>query len=954
MDLGAIIFRFQTQGGQVFRREVGDADSAVKKLGSSSEKGSKQVDGLGKETDGLGKDAAKAKAPLTDAASGSKKLGDESERARPKVKGFRAEITDMSSDAQQASTLVGGALVGVGAATAVMVGLSVAKFAEFDEGMSRVGAATMASEAQLHKLGDAAVEAGAKSVFNAREAADAQTELAKAGVGVNDILGGALNGSLALAAAGELEVARAAEIAATTLTVFKLRGDQAGHVADLLAAGAGKAQGSVDDLALALNYIGPTFARLNIPIEDTVGVLGLLAEQGILGEKAGTGLRATMQALIAPTQASAKAMAEHGIEVYDAQGRFIGLEATVGVLHDRLGGLDEQTRNAALGTIFGAEAANVAGTLYQAGAEGVAKWTDNVNDQGYAAEQAARMTDNLNGDLEQLGGAFDSALIKTGGNANGILRDMVQLLTGLVDWYGSLPPEIQSWTLALGVGTAAVTLATGAFLLLIPKIAEYRTALQTLNTEMPRTAAVAKGVTAALGPLAVALTVGLTFVAAYGQQQAETRARVQALTDTLDAQTGAYTENTVEAIKKRIEDSNGYEAAKRAGVSQKELTDAILEGGDAAAEVEEKIRDYHAGMGIGQVSAEGAEVGNLINTLKDLQPELDAAKQSHENLAAAGDGTAESVAGVTSEVGSMEAQIADATSALQEMIDALNEANGVGQDAVSSNIAFQDSLAKVDEYIQKAREGAEGYTLSLDQNTQEGRDNMGMLVDLAAKSQNAAEKQFALDGNTDNYRRTLEAGRDALLKRARDLGLNADQAAALADQIYRIPDKKEMEVIANTAAAAREVGNFITLMSGKKIRIAVETTAAAPGSWTGGITKKDGGIVDFYANGGVRENHVAQIAAAGTMRVWAEPETGGEAYIPLAPSKRARSEAILEDVAERFGGRYLRGSTRGFADGGITTATGGRPIEIKVYGAPGMNEETLADRVASKFERALR
>src|SRR5690606_34485702 len=57
--------------------------------------------------------------------------------------------------------------------------------------------------------------------------------------------------------------------------------------------------------------------------------------------------------------------------------------------------------------------------------------------------------------------------------------------------------------------------------------------------------------------------------------------------------------------------------------------------------------------------------------------------------------------------------------------------------------------------------------------------------------------------------------------------------------------------------------------------------------------------VRAFANGS--ENHVAQIAPAGAWRLWAEPETGGEAYIPLSQSKRARSEAILADVANRFG-----------------------------------------------------
>lgn len=60
------------------------------------------------------------------------------------------------------------------------------------------------------------------------------------------------------------------------------------------------------------------------------------------------------------------------------------------------------------------------------------------------------------------------------------------------------------------------------------------------------------------------------------------------------------------------------------------------------------------------------------------------------------------------------------------------------------------------------------------------------------------------------------------------------------------------------------------------------------------------------------EDHRAQIARGGAMRLWAEPETGGEAYIPLASSKRGRSTAILSAVASKFGYGLQK-----YADGGI-------------------------------------
>jgi hypothetical protein len=107
-------------------------------------------------------------------------------------------------------------------------------------------------------------------------------------------------------------------------------------------------------------------------------------------------------------------------------------------------------------------------------------------------------------------------------------------------------------------------------------------------------------------------------------------------------------------------------------------------------------------------------------------------------------------------------------------------------------------------------------------------------------------------------------------------------------------------------------------------------------------THADGSIVR-YAEGGIRavgnrirafangaEKHVAQIAKAGEWRVWAEDETGGEAYLPLAKSKRKRSKAILESVAEMFGGMVVypgQGALKSFANGALSVA---RPAPTRV------------------------
>ena len=172
---------------------------------------------------------------------------------------------------------------------------------DFDEAMSAVEAATHESAANMQLLKDAALEAGARTVYSATEAAAAIEELAKAGMSTEDIINGGLNGALDLAASDGIAVADAAATAAAAMTQFGLSGQDAAHIADLLAAGAGKALGSVGDLSQALNQSGLVAAQMGLSLDDTVGALSALAEAGLIGSDAGTSFRQMLLRLANPT-----------------------------------------------------------------------------------------------------------------------------------------------------------------------------------------------------------------------------------------------------------------------------------------------------------------------------------------------------------------------------------------------------------------------------------------------------------------------------------------------------------------------------------------------------------------------------------------------------------------------------------------------------------------------------
>src|SRR5690606_19400144 len=172
--------------------------------------------------------------------------------------------------------------------------------------------------------------------------------------------------------------------------------------------------------------------------------------------------------------------------LYDAQGNFLGLENAAGELSKAYSGMTGQARDASLGIIFGNQQITAATALYRGGADGVAQWTDAVNDSWYASDTAAMRLDNLKGDLEALSGAFDTAMISMGEGADGPLRGFVQQLTGMVDAFNGLPDWAQQSTLGIGALTAAVALGSGAFLLAVPKVAAYNAAIATMGTGAQR------------------------------------------------------------------------------------------------------------------------------------------------------------------------------------------------------------------------------------------------------------------------------------------------------------------------------------------------------------------------------------------------------------------------------------------------------------------------------------
>jgi TP901 family phage tail tape measure protein len=939
-----------------------------------------------------------------------------------------------------------------GAVVALGLGVAVARFAEFDAAMSGAAAASSATGSELNSLRDAAIKAGADTQYSATEAANAITELSKAGVSTADILKGGLSGALNLAAAGQLDVADAAEIAATAMTQFKLGGDQVNHVADLLAAGANKAQGSVGDLGMALKQSGLVAAQTGLSVEETTAGLTAFASAGLIGSDAGTSFKSMLQRLTPQSKEAATLMDELGISAYDAQGNFIGLEKFAGNLRGALQDLTPEQRNSALATIFGSDAVRAASVIYDQGATGIAKWTSEVDKQGYAAKQAATLTDNLKGDIERLGGSFDTALIQAGSGANDTLRTLVKTAETLVNVIGTIPGPVLSGAAAFGalvllgpkVGNLARTVTgplTGAMTRFREEMALHRAlatqvsgGYQRLGDETVKATAkvsrsavamsaarstigglkgAASGVVGLLGgPWGIALTAATAGITYWAQSQADARAAADALSSTIDEQTGQFTKASKESVVSALMGDLSPEEVRLVqslGINFNNLADAALKGGPAFSSQRDKIAalsdEHYRADGI--LSSEGRALEGLLRSYARSGDAADSARIKQEVLTKAANdaavaqsdmaGSASAAERGLSDVGTSAGSAADglngATAPASGMKDLLAEMGAKSEEAKQGIDDFRTALDLLAGGELAARAAHRDYADSLDAVSQAAKDAATAKKEHGAKSQEAAKadrdwaaaiessSQKALDeigvlqsngAEVGTLRTKYNEARAALLKQLEARGLHGKALQTEADKILGtkgafekllaeyaknpgnvdttfgtpglpqsksnvqgywsvvngVPTFHQTTFSAVTSTAASRIAdlkaelasiprNVTTIMTVRRIQNDIKLEQ-------NGVASAGGNIVRAYAGGGIDapNAHVAEIATSG-VRMWAEPETKGEAYIPLANDwRRPRAKNIAAETVKRLGGNVSWNAAGGIYAGSPARGSG--------------------------------
>lgn len=805
--------------------------------------------------------------------------------------------------------------VGIGAvAIAAAAGLAIKGFADFDAQMSRVGAASNATAADMEKLRTAALQAGKDTKFSATQAAEAEEALVKAGVSVIDVVEGGLKGAMDLAAAGNLELADAADIAANAMNTFNLQGKDVPRIADALAAGAGKAVGDVQDLGLALKQSGLVASQVGLSMTDTVGTLSAFADNALLGSDAGTSFKTMLQRLNPQSDAAADTMERLGLDFFDARGEFIGITEVAGQLQRGMKDLSAEQRLAAMTTIFGSDAIRAANVLYAEGAEGIARYIAGVEDQGYASRVAAKATDNLKGDLERLGGALETALIGSGGAGSKVLRELAQAATAAVDAFDSLPGPVKEGLVVLGLLTGVIGLTAAAFLTVVPRIAETRAALAALNITAAGVRTRMVGFLGVLGgPWGLALTAATFAVTAWMAKQAEARERVRELTATLDEQTGAITTNTRATVVSRLESQGLLKDATKLGLSLSDVTDAALGNAAALARLDAVNKQNVATInatGIGaQATAENYHHlrEELIGQGKEVAKAVEQRKREAEAIggaAAAADQAAASASANSDELGRMQTAAAAAAQAEEDLKSALDSTNNAFLRGRDAQAAYEQSLDDVADALR-----ANGRTT--DVHTEKGRANRKALDDQAKAALGYLQSILDQQGPGAAFDKTLASTRAALIRSAEKFGMSRKAAREYADQILATPKAVATSIkVTGAAAAQAAISRTITLLRNLDGTVAEAriVTRTSTGSVRTSIARAGGGIVPRHLGSGVRDDVPALL-------------TAGEYVVNRAATQRHRP--LLEAINA---GTPVRGyATGGFVAPRVTWTAPAQP-----------------------------
>lgn len=408
-----------------------------------------------------------------------------------------------------------GLTLGVTAPLVAFGTLSVGASVNFDKAMNRVQAKLGETVDGVSVLRDQARKLGADTEFSATQAGEGMAFLAQAGFDTQETFK-AIPSILTLAAAAELDLATAADLATNVLTGFGKSVDELPQVVDNLASATVRGNTNLVQLADGLKFAGPTAKALGQDFVPTIALLDKLADAGFQGELGGNALKRGMLSLIKPSRSAKDAFRKLKIasaDIFTEEGQLRKFDEILALLEKR------GVKGIQIFDIFGARAGPGMAALLGIGTEEIKRLAAAIDgDLNRATEIQNIQMQGTIGQLARLRSKFEALLITIG--ESGLIDAfsfLIDKLSSLIDWMKDADPRI----LRLGLVFAGVAAAVGPLLIVLGTLASGLGGIVTvggvlmpilislstwiLATAIPAIGAFALAIATALGPVGLIL-----------------------------------------------------------------------------------------------------------------------------------------------------------------------------------------------------------------------------------------------------------------------------------------------------------------------------------------------------------------------------------------------------------------------------------------------------------------
>lgn len=398
---------------------------------------------------------------------------------------FRSALSATAREGDRSFSLLDNAIQGVafsltnqltGAVTQALGSVRglVGGFLELD-GELRLAAAAAGEQGGYERLGKIVDKVGIDAAGTSKQVAELATSLIRAGFSVGEVEG-ALAGVVRGAEATGTGFESFGNIVGNTLRGFGLEVDQTARVVDILTNTANSSNASIEGLGYTFEYTAPIAKALGVSLEDVAAASGLMANAGIQGSVAGTGLRTALQklqqaaggaspevmGLMRGQERLTSVMRRLGAELVDAKGKLLPLDQVFIRLKTSLEKLNQADQVQLANVLFGDEAGSKMLAITNQSSAAITKMFGDIKNSAGATDTARDAMVGMGLELQQLQGTMDSLGTTIGSVMAAGLRPLVGLANAAAGAISGLPTPVKVTGAALiGLGVAATAASVG-------------------------------------------------------------------------------------------------------------------------------------------------------------------------------------------------------------------------------------------------------------------------------------------------------------------------------------------------------------------------------------------------------------------------------------------------------------------------------------------------------------